>query len=592
MAITTRQAWQNAIITLSAVVTTAVILCLLYIGRVVVIPIAMAIFFTYVLAPVVSFLQRRKLGRTPAVVVTVAAAVGLFLGTSFLITHQLASLTKTVAANGETIKAKVASLRSSILGTADSPLTTLMDDLEKMMNPTAKAEPGTTVVFEPRQSVWTPSMNTILGPATEAFGQAAFSFILVVFMLLSKTDLGDRLLRLLGEHQMTTTTRAMNDASERVSSYLFHQFVINSTFGLVVAIMLYAIGLQYSLLWGFLITLMRYVPYIGTWLGVIPPAIFAFATSPDFGMSFGTISIIIGLEMLVNNFVEPRIYGKSLGVSEVAQLVSAAIWSFLWGPIGLILSSPITTCLLVLGRHAPPFRFLEVLLGNTPALSPSQSLFQRFATKDQDEAMRTLKHALADRDPETVFDEVFLPALTQLKTLRMTGQTDVEEEARITAVAREVLDEVIDEIREKPTGEEEFVERIRVVACPAQDNFDHLSLVVMTSCLKPIHWDVRIHSVTKLASEMLSDIAEFDPQVILIGSLPPGGVAHARYLVKRLRQRFPDAQIVMSRWNDPDLNADDWKAAGCDAVTASLREALKHLNSWKPVLQAEEAVKA
>ena len=590
MATTTRPAWQNAIITLSAVVTTAVILCLLYIGRVVVIPIAMAIFFTYVLAPVVAFLQRRKLGRTPATIMTVAAAVGLFLGTSFLITHQLANLTKTVTANGNIIKAKVASLRSSILGTADSPLTNLMDDLEKMMNP--NEEQGTRVVFEPRQSAWTPSMNTILGPATEAFGQAAFSFVLVVFMLLSKTDLGDRLLRLLGEHQMTATTRAMNDASERVSSYLFHQFIINSAFGLIVAIGLYAIGMQYSLLWGFLITLMRYVPYIGTWLGVIPPAIFAFATSPDWSLSIGTVGIVLGLEILVNNFVEPRIYGKSLGVSEVAQLVSAAIWSFLWGPIGLILSSPITTCLLVLGRHAPPFHFLEVLLGNTPPLTPTQSLFQRLATKDQDEAMQTMKLALADRDPETVFDEVFLPALTQLKASRMTGQIDVEEDARIMALTREVLDEVLDEIREKPTGEEEFVERIRVVACPAQDEFDQLSLVVMTSCLKPTYWDVRIHSVKKLVSEMLSDIAEFDPQVILIGSLPPGGVAHGRYLLKRLRQKFPDAQIVMGRWNDPDFNAEEWKAAGCDAITSSLREALKHMNSWKPVLQAEEAVKA
>jgi len=590
MATTTRPAWQNAIITLSAVVTTAVILCLLYIGRVVVIPIAMAIFFTYVLAPVVAFLQRRKLGRMPATIMTVAAAVGLFLGTSFLITHQLANLTKTVTANGNIIKAKVASLRSSILGTADSPLTNLMDDLEKMMNP--NEEQGTRVVFEPRQSAWTPSMNTILGPATEAFGQAAFSFVLVVFMLLSKTDLGDRLLRLLGEHQMTATTRAMNDASERVSSYLFHQFIINSAFGLIVAIGLYAIGMQYSLLWGFLITLMRYVPYIGTWLGVIPPAIFAFATSPDWSLSIGTVGIVLGLEILVNNFVEPRIYGKSLGVSEVAQLVSAAIWSFLWGPIGLILSSPITTCLLVLGRHAPPFHFLEVLLGNTPPLTPTQSLFQRLATKDQDEAMQTMKLALADRDPETVFDEVFLPALTQLKASRMTGQIDVEEDARIMALTREVLDEVLDEIREKPTGEEEFVERIRVVACPAQDEFDQLSLVVMTSCLKPTYWDVRIHSVKKLVSEMLSDIAEFDPQVILIGSLPPGGVAHGRYLLKRLRQKFPDAQIVMGRWNDPDFNAEEWKAAGCDAITSSLREALKHMNSWKPVLQAEEAVKA
>ena len=591
MAATTRPAWQNALITLSAVVTTTVILSLLYIGRVVAIPIAMAIFFTYVLAPVVAFLQRRAIGRMTAVILTVTAAVCLFLGTSFLITQQLASLTQTLTANAEPIKIKVASLRTSILGSTDSPLAKLMDDLDKMIAP-AKGDADKILVMEPRQSAWTPSINTIVGPATEAFGQAAFSFILVVFMLLSKTDLGDRLLRLLGEDQMTTTTRAMNDASERVSNYLFHQFIINSLFGLVVAIALFAIGMKYSLLWGFLITLMRYVPYIGTWLGVIPPAIFAFATSPDFSLALGTVGIVLGLEIFVNNLVEPRIYGKSLGVSEVAQLVSAAIWSFLWGPIGLILSSPITTCLLVLGRHAPPFRFLEVLLGNTPPLSPSQSLFQRLVTKDQDEAMQTLKLAMKDSDPEAVFDEVFLPALVQLKASRINGELDEPDNARILTVAREVLDDTLDELREKPSGDEEFVERIRVFACPAQDEFDQLSLEALASRLPIAYWEVRVHSASKLTSEMVTDTAEFNPQVILIGSLPPGGVAHARYLVKRLRQRFPDAQIVMGRWNDSGLNIDEWKAAGCDTATASLRDALKHLNSWKPVLQAEKAVKA
>ena len=591
MAATTRPAWQNALITLSAVVTTTVILSLLYIGRVVAIPIAMAIFFTYVLAPVVAFLQRRGIGRMAAVILTVAAAVCLFLGTSFLITQQLASLTQTLTANAEPIKIKVASLQTSILGSTDSPLAKLLDDLDKMIAP-AKGDATKILVMEPRQSAWTPSVNTIVGPATEAFGQAAFSFILVVFMLLSKTDLGDRLLRLLGEDQMTTTTRAMNDASERVSNYLFHQFIINSSFGLVVAIALFAIGMKYSLLWGFLITLMRYVPYIGTWLGVIPPAIFAFATSPDFGLALGTVGIVLGLEMFVNNLVEPRIYGKSLGVSEVAQLVSAAIWSFLWGPIGLILSSPITTCLLVLGRHAPPFRFLEVLLGNTPPLSPSQSLFQRLVTKDQDEAMHTLKLAMKDSDPEAVFDEVFLPALVQLKASRLGGELEELDNARILTVAREVLDETLDELREKPSGDEEFVERIRVFACPAQDEFDQLSLEALASRLPIAYWEVRVHSVTKLASEMVTDTEEFNPQVILIGSLPPGGVAHARYLVKRLRQRCPDAQIVMGRWNDTDLNVEEWKAAGCDTAAATLRDALKHLRSWKPVLQAEKAVKA
>ncbi len=584
----TRPAWQKSIITLSAVVTTAVILSMLYIGRVVLIPIAMAIFLTFVLSPVVVYLQRRGLARMPAVLLTVATAIGLFLGTTFLITRELASLSTTLAANTESIKAKVASVRSLLIDSTDSPLTLLMDDIDKVINP-KKAEPGTTVVMEPRQSSWTPSVGAILGPVTEAFGQAAFSFILVVFMLLAKTDLGDRLFRLLGENQMTVATRAMSDASDRVSRYLFRQFVVNFSFGLIVAAILFAIGLKYSLLWGFLIFLMRYVPYIGTWLGIIPPVLFAIATGPDWVLPLATGGVIVGLELIVNNFLEPYLYGKSHGISEVAQLVSAAIWSFLWGPIGLILSGPITTCLLVLGRHAPPFRFLEILLGSQPALSPASALFQRLASKDQDEALRTLQKSFKDRDTLAVFDDVFFPALAQLKASRLAGQIDAEDDVAVTAVAREVLDDTLEDIRLAPRGDEKLVDRVRVLASPAQDELDRLSLDAMTSQLQAANWEVRVSSVTTLTAELLADAAAFDPQVIVIGSLPPGGVAHARYLAKRLRQRFPEAHLLIGRWNDGELNAAEWKAAGCDAATASVREALKHLEAWRPTFQTRDA---
>lgn len=591
MTTATRPAWQKSIITLSAVVTTAIILSILYVGRVVLIPIAMAIFLTYVLSPVVVFLQRRGLGRSPAVILTVAAALGLFLGTSFLITRELASLSTTLAANSESIKAKVASVRSSLIGSTDSPLTLLMDDIDKLINP-KKEEPGATVVMEPRQSSWTPSVSAVLGPVTEAFGQAAFSFILVVFMLLAKTDLADRVFRLLGENQMTVATRAMHDASERVSKYLFWQFVLNFSFGLIVAAVLFGIGLKYSLLWGFLIFLMRYVPYIGTWIGIIPPVLFAIATGPDWVLPLATGGIIVGMEMLVNNFLEPYLYGKSHGISEVAQLISAAIWSFLWGPVGLILSGPITTCLLVLGRHAPSFRFLEILLGSQPALSPAMALFQRLASKDQDEALRTLQRSMKDRDAIAVFDDVFLPALAQVKTSRISGQIDPEDDVAVTAVAREILDDTLEEIRPAPRGDEEFTERVRILASPAQDELDRLSLDAVISQLPAAHWEVRVSSVTTLTAELLADAAAFDPQVIVIGSLPPGGVAHARYLAKRLRQRFPDAHLLVGRWNDEQLNATEWEAAGCNASAGSVRDAVKHLEAWRPIFQErDEAMK-
>ncbi|CAN5323695.1 AI-2E family transporter [soil metagenome] len=587
MSTATRQPWQNAIMTLSAVVTTAIIFAFLYVGRVVLIPIAMAIFFTYVLSPVIKFLHRRGLGRTLAVSLTVSAAVLLFLGTSFLITRQLASLMETVAANRESLKVKVTTLRATILGANDSPLTLMLDDFEKLFNPTPN-NPNQSVVLEPRQSAWTPGLTSIVGPATEAFAQAGFSFILVVFMLLSKTDIADRALRLLGDNRMTAATRAMSDASERLSRYLFRQFIVNITFGLGIAALLYVIGLNYSLLWGFLIAVMRYVPYIGTWIGVIPPALFAFATGEDWSLAIQTVVIIVGLELVVNNFLEPRIYGHSLGLSVVAQLISAALWSFLWGPVGLILSSPISTCLLVLGRHAPPFRFFEILLGTEPALTPAQSLFQRLAAKDQDEALRTLQQSLKDNDPESVFDAVLLPALIQLKTSRLAGQLTTEDDAGVTAIAREVLDETLEDIHEKPKGDEQFTQRVRLLACPAQDEFDRFSLDALTSQLPAAYWEIRVSSVTTLTSELLGDAAAFDPQVIVIGSLPPAGVAHARYLVKRLRQRFPQARLLVGRWHDSELHATEWTDAGADIALGSLKAAGQHLADWRPVFLTQE----
>jgi predicted PurR-regulated permease PerM len=584
-----RPAWQQALILLSATVVTTTVFATLYIGRALFVPIAMAVFFTYVLAPVVSYFQRRGLPRTAAVIITVLLAVVSFVGASVLVSRELTGLSQTVADNGPAIRDKIANAKAGIVGSTDSPLRRVIEDVENVVSP--KDPQAQSVVLEPRRSAWSGSLETIIAPATEAFAQAGFTFILLVFMLLSKTDLADRLLRLVGDGRMTVTTRAMAEASQRISRYLFRQLVVNVTFGLYITAALHFAGLKYALLWGAIIMVMRYVPYIGTWLGAIPPVLFAFAVGPDWTLTAFTAGIILGSEMLVNNFVEPRVYGHSLGVSEVAQLISAAFWSFLWGPVGLILSGPITTCLYVLGRHAPSFKFLEVLLGNEPPLAPGMALFQRLSAKDQDEALRTLRKAIPDHaTPAALLDEVFVPALAQVKKAMLEGEHDADDERRIQAIAREVLDDTLDETRpveNKPA----FEERVRVLACPAQDEFDRLVLDALTAQLPLGQWETRTAAGATLMSELLEEAAAYDPQVVLIGTLPPGGTAHARYLVKRLRQRLPAAHIVLGRWHDDEARKDEWTAVGADYLATTLPDAAAHLAEWRPVLKQSDEVR-
>ncbi len=580
-----RPDWQTAILTLSSVVTATIIFWVLYVGRVVLIPIALAIFFTYVLAPVVSFLQKRHVPRAIAVIITVAGSVAFFVLGSYIVTRELGSLSQTIANNSEQIKVKIDSIKAKLSGQGDARINKLLEDLDKKL---LTSEPsGDAIVVETRKSSWSVDPEKIVNPVAENLALAGFSFVLVIFMLLAKTDLADRVLRLIGDGQVTTTTRAMADASKRISKYLFRQLLINVTFGVFIATALYCIGLEYSLLWGAIITVMRYVPYIGTWIGVIPPTIFAFAISPDWYLPLATFGIIVGCELIVNNFVEPKIYGASLGVSEVAQLISAAIWSFLWGPVGLILSGPITTCLLVLGRHSPRFRFLEILLGDQPPLTPGLALYQRLASRDQDEALRTLRSAMRKDDPARVFDEAFVPAVIQVKTAQAEGIIDLDHDKQLVRISEEILDEIIEEQRKEPLTVSDGVQRIRLLACPSQDDYDRLSIEMLVAQLPSTRWDVRVTAVSTLTSEVLADAIDFDPQVIVIASLPPGGRAHARYLCKRLRARFPDDHILVGRWGSTGEDNALWEQAGANAVDTEILEGVRHLNLWEPVFQAE-----
>lgn len=583
--------WQRSLVTLAATVLTVVIIAVLYWARSIFIPVALAIFLAFVLYPPVAFLHRRGLGRTPAVVVMVGAVVLVAVGIGIGVTHQIVMLADTLPDRKDAIKAKVATAKTWIVGDGNSRFGQLIDDVSAVIAPRPQNQP--TVVVEPASPGLTTQMDTYISPAAEFLGQAAFTFILTVFMLIRREDLRNRMIRLLGDGKVTTTTKAVDDASQRISRYLLMQLMINTCFGLVISFGLFVLGVSYALLWGFIATLMRYVPYIGTWIGLIPPVLFSFATAPAWGGGWGqpiaVLALFIGLEVLCNNIFEPWLYGSSMGLSEVAQLVAAGFWAFLWGPIGLILSGPLTACLLVLGKHVRRFEFLDVLLGDTPALEPRVAFYQRLAARDQDEASDVALEAAKADGPDSALESVIVPALCLARRDLDDGDLDPADFRYVIRAAREVAEEM-GELRGETVVAAEG-ERARVLVVPARDEAEHVAAEVFAGMLDQSRWEARVAGDETLASELVTMVGEFRPAVVVLVALPPGGLSHCRYLVGRLRAKCPEVRVVVGRWgsSEPETAESVLGVKGAEGLDRSVSETRKRLNELHPVLTNEIA---
>ena len=582
--------WQRALIALSATVVGTVLVALLFWARSIFIPVTLAIFLAFVLAPVVNRLQRRGLGRTPAVIVTVGLLGLVCAGIGAVITQQVTQLAGTLPERAETIKQKITAAKTALVGDGSSRFGSLVDDVTNIISPKPTTAPA--MVVESAAPSLASQMNFYLSPAAEFLGQAAFTFILTVFMLLKREDLRNRMIRLLGSGKVTTTTKAVDDASQRISRYLLSQLMVNTAFGAVITVGLFALDVKYCLLWGFIATMMRYVPYIGTWVGLIPPVLFSFATAPEWGAGWGqpaaVFVLFIGLETICNNFIEPTLYGKSMGLSEVAQLVAAAFWAFLWGPIGLILSGPLTVCLLVLGRHVRQFEFFVVLLGDEPALEPQVAFYQRLTARDQDEAAEVALGAAEENGAETAFDKVLVPALCLARRDHDDGDLDKADLRYVVGATREIAEEIA-ELRAPTTGA--FEARVRVLVVPARDEAEHVAAEVFAMTLDPARWEVKVAGDETLASELVGIVAEFRPAVVVIATMPPGGVTHARYLLARLRQRFPEVKLLVGRWGCESAALDPRSEAikNTDGIDRTLADTRKRLAEIHPTLATEGA---
>ncbi|HYF54422.1 MAG TPA: AI-2E family transporter, partial [Salinarimonas sp.] len=393
-------------------------------GREVFIPIVLAILLSFVLAPLVDLLRRFYLPRVPAVVAAVLLALGIVLSLGTVIGLQVASLATDLPRYESTIRAKVSTVQEGPLGRFADRLRNMGRSVREATgeakpaeapapSPSAAPEPPPPVPVQVSEKEATPlelAQRFIL-PVLHPLATIGIVFVIVVFILMQREDLRDRLIRLFGARDLHRTTVAMDDAAQRLSRYYLIQLGLNGAFGLFTALGLWAIGVPSPFLWGIITALMRFVPYVGSVLAAAGPVALAAAVDPGWTMAFWTIALFAIGEPLMGHVVEPLVYGQSTGLSPFAVVVSAIFWTWLWGPIGLILATPVTLCLVVLGRHVERLEFLDVLLGDRPALTPAENFYQRMLAGDPDEAEEYAEQLLKERSLSSYYDEVALKGL-------------------------------------------------------------------------------------------------------------------------------------------------------------------------------------
>lgn len=574
--------------TFSILASVILVIAVLHYVQAVFIPLAMAVLLTFVLLPAVEWLQRQGLRRVFAVLVAVLLAFSLLGAAGWLIAVEVQGLVRELPANEKNLRDKMAGLEGMGPGLLDQ-LQTMWKDITRGLHKDENKPPPLPVEVTNTESfAWVPS---ILGPAVEFLATALLVVVLVVFMLIRREDLRNRLLRLVGKGRLTLTTRALDEAAQRISRFLMTQLLINLSFGTLLTFGLYLIGMRYALLWGFIAAMMRFIPYVGSAIAALLPIAMSVAIYPGWLKPIEISVLFLVLETFTANVLEPLLLSHSTGVSPMALLVAAVFWTWLWGPIGLVLATPLTTCLVVLGKFVPSMEFFDVLLGDEPVLELEVSYYQRLLARDQDEATLLVEEFLQTHPVETVYDEMLLPALVLAKRDRERGELAEDDQEFILQVTRDILEDVVlpqQQVKKIATaatplpeaGEPASPPRALVFGCPAQDETDELALHMFQQLLELNDCRMEIGSVSMLSSEMIGWIKAQRPDLVCIASVAPGGVAHARYLCKRLRAQFADLKILLGRWGqieNVEKVRERLRLAGADQVGISLLESLAQL---------------
>ncbi len=541
----------------------------LYVGQEVFIPLALALLLTFTLAPIVSFLRKRRVPKIAAVLMAVASAFFVIAVFGFIVAGQVANLADNIPTYQRNIVSKVQAL--SHAGSGNGVLEHVSKVVERIgleMQDTAeeskedgipqssKRDPMPVEIITRSNPVQT--LGNFILPLISPFATAGLVIVLVIFMLLEREELRDRFIRLVGLGDLHRTTAALQDAGKRVGKYLLMQLVVNTLYALPIAIGLWLLGIPNAILWGVLTLVLRFVPYIGPVIGMILPMFLALAIAPGWSLVAWVATLFIITELVSNNVVEPWLYGSHTGLSPLAIIVSAIFWSWLWGPVGLMLSTPLTVCLVVLGRHVPQFSFLDVLLGNEPVLQPQEKLYQRLLAGDPNEATDNAEDFLEAEDLIDYYEKVGFPAL---KLGELDRQRGVMTEAQIALFAS-TTQTLIGNLAELATEEQAERENTGTTECEATEKparsevipksvlciggrgaMDDAAASMVAQVLAVQGATVSQAEHTAVSGSTINLLSLKDIDTVVIAFLNPESKAHARQAVRRLKRQKPQLRV-------------------------------------------------
>ncbi len=613
----------NGLFTLAVFV---VVVAALYLASEVLIPIVLAMLLSFLLAPLASLLDRLRVPHVASVLIAVLVALGVFLSLGALIGTQVAGLASDVPRYETTVEHKFSTLRGMTVGRLD----TLVQSLGKQFQHAAEnpSPPGGAaptggapkpVQVQVEQAPLSPInlAMRIVGPVVAPLGTLLVVLIVAVFILLQREDLRDRAIRLFGSGDLHRSTMAMNDAAKRLSRYFLSQLAVNAGFGVIITAGLAIIGVPSPILWGIVGSLLRFVPYVGAWLAAALPLLLAAAVDPGWTTMIWTGALYGVTEFIIGQAVEPMLYGHSTGLSPFSVVVAATFWTWLWGPIGLILSTPLTLCLVVLGRHVERLQFLDVLLGDRPALSPVESFYQRMLAGDPDEAHAQAELLLRERSLSAYYEEVAIKGLQLAATDCVRGVLGERQLARVCKAARHLIDDLAahDDVDPKPAGErahrgdDEPAAPTRddpppphprtsprhlrredlpppwngeapVLCLAGRGPLDAEAALILAQLLGKHGVGARVLAHEAASRDAVGQLDVAGVAMVCVCYLDLAGVpSHLRYLVRRLRQRLPQGvPILAGLWNaEDDVLADEELRAtlGADHAVATLGAAVE-----------------
>ncbi len=616
----------------------ATVIAVLYLARAILIPVSLALTLNFLLAPAVLYLHRFRLRRVASVILVVAFAGVVLGGVGWVMASQLVRIAEQLPDYRVNLHAKLEMLHTPNLGGLGRAIRGMREVGEEISAPTGAPPTGLNPGIAPgsasgsasgaapaeanppqrkgRGAAAAPAPNSAapaassptpaapipvtvvdsrlgisellsaMAPIVQPLGEAVFVLVLTVYMLIKREDLHNRLLLLAGMGRLNLVTKALDDAGKRITSYLTMNFMVNAGYGLCFGLGLVLIPIPYATLWGVIAGILRFVPYIGTSIGVLLPFVFALGVYPAWGPALVILALFAVLEFSVSNILEPWLYGSQTGISTLALLVMAVFWTLLWGWPGLVLSTPLTVCLIVMGLHMPQLSFLHILLGDEARLAPEAKFYERLLAMDQAKAHDIAESFLSAHSVAALYDVVLLPALSLAERDRHQGALDQVRANFVFQCANELIAELSDAAVLAPKESAGLAPRrsFPVICISTQDQADEIAATMLAQILEQAgNRTLQLPSIT-LTDEILSRLAEESETVICISALPPFAFAETRALCQKLRQRLPRNRIVVGLW-DAALDADRVRErlASCrpDRVVTNLAQALQQVREWQ-----------